>query len=68
MLAEELPDARMIRASSILELRISPERLTNEIVKFVDDCWGGRPSRSAAGGRRSANGSTQAGQARRRPA
>jgi pimeloyl-ACP methyl ester carboxylesterase len=68
MLAHELPDARMIRASSILELRISPERLTKEIVKFVDDCWGGRPPDQSTRRRGSANGSPRAGQARRRPA
>jgi pimeloyl-ACP methyl ester carboxylesterase len=68
MLAGELRDARMIRASSILELRTTPERLTKQIVKFVDDCWGGKPPRQSAGGRGSANGSADAGQARRRPA
>jgi pimeloyl-ACP methyl ester carboxylesterase len=70
MLAHELPEARMVRASSILELRISPERLTTEIVKFVDDCWSGRPARKSSGGRGgSANGSGRTGgQARRRPA
>ncbi len=39
MLAHELPDARLIEASSILELRLSPERLTGEIVRFVEDCF-----------------------------
>lgn len=46
MLVHELPDARMVLASSILELRIDPARLTGEIAAFVDECWGGRPSRS----------------------
>ena len=45
MLVKELPDARLIEASSILELRLSPERLTGEIVDFIDRSWGGsRPS------------------------
>jgi len=39
MLMNELPDARLIEASSILELRISPEHLTGQIVEFIDDCW-----------------------------
>jgi pimeloyl-ACP methyl ester carboxylesterase len=41
MLVKELPDARLVEASSILELRLSPERLTGEIVDFIDGCWGG---------------------------
>jgi hypothetical protein len=39
MLARELRNATLIDANSILELRIAPERLTNEIARFVDDCW-----------------------------
>jgi pimeloyl-ACP methyl ester carboxylesterase len=38
-LVEELPDARLLRADSILEMRTSPERLTNEIAQFLDACW-----------------------------
>jgi pimeloyl-ACP methyl ester carboxylesterase len=38
-LARELRNARLVDANSILELRIAPERLTNEIARFVDDCW-----------------------------
>jgi pimeloyl-ACP methyl ester carboxylesterase len=41
MLVKELPDARLVEASSILELRLSPERLTGEIVDFIDRCWSG---------------------------
>ena len=48
MLVRELPDARMIEASSILELRISPERLTGEIVEFIDSCWERRATRRRA--------------------
>ncbi len=51
-LAEELPHGRLIEASSILELRISPERLTGEIGGFIDECWrpraAGRARRPAA--------------------
>jgi pimeloyl-ACP methyl ester carboxylesterase len=39
MLAEELRDARLLNADSILELRTRPERLTAEIADFVDACW-----------------------------
>ncbi len=46
MLVGELPRARLLEASSILELRVRPERLTGEIAEFVDECW-----RPAATGR-----------------
>ena len=39
MLAEELPNGRLLEASSIIELRIAPERLTGEIADFLDECW-----------------------------
>jgi pimeloyl-ACP methyl ester carboxylesterase len=39
MLVKELPDARLVEANSLLELRVSPERLTGEISAFVDECW-----------------------------
>jgi pimeloyl-ACP methyl ester carboxylesterase len=48
MLVGELPNARLIEASSILELRITPERLTEEIVEFVDGCWARRPRKLKA--------------------
>ena len=59
-LIDEMPNARMVRASWIGELRVSPERLTNEIAAFVDERWaatpvsGARRSRAAAAARRSA--------------
>jgi pimeloyl-ACP methyl ester carboxylesterase len=53
MLVRELPDARLVQASSILELRLTPERLTNEIVVFMEDCFRAKPS--AEGGRRRAS-------------
>jgi len=47
MLAAELPNGRLIDANSIVELRVSPERLTRKIAKFVDDCWeAAQPQRS----------------------
>ena len=39
MLADELPNGRLLEASSILELRLAPERLTNEIASVIDECW-----------------------------
>jgi pimeloyl-ACP methyl ester carboxylesterase len=39
MLAGELPNARLIGADSILELRVRPHRLTETIASFVDEVW-----------------------------
>jgi pimeloyl-ACP methyl ester carboxylesterase len=39
MLAGELPNARLLYANSIVELRTRPDRLTTKIAEFVDDCW-----------------------------
>ena len=58
MLVRELPNARLVEASSILELRLTPERLTDEIADFVHECWHPKPRaehaprRAAAGGAR----------------
>jgi pimeloyl-ACP methyl ester carboxylesterase len=41
-LVEELPNARLLRADSILEMRTSPARLTAEIADFIDACWAPR--------------------------
>jgi pimeloyl-ACP methyl ester carboxylesterase len=49
-LARELPDARLLDANSIIELRLWPERLTGEIASFIDSCW--RPRRARGTGRR----------------
>lgn len=38
-LAAQLPRARLVEARSILELRHHPQRLTTEIVTFLDSCW-----------------------------
>jgi pimeloyl-ACP methyl ester carboxylesterase len=53
-LAHELTNARLVDASSILELRLRPERLTGEICEFVDSCW--KPRRAAAAKRTRAKG------------
>jgi len=39
MLLEELPDARLVEATSILEWRLKPDRLTEELVAFLDEVW-----------------------------
>jgi pimeloyl-ACP methyl ester carboxylesterase len=39
MLAHELPNARLIDANSIIELRLRPARLTAKIAEFVEECW-----------------------------
>jgi pimeloyl-ACP methyl ester carboxylesterase len=39
MLAAELPNAHLIDAHSIIELRTNPQRLMGKISKFVTDCW-----------------------------
>ena len=39
MLVSELPNGRLLEASSLIELRVAPRRLTGEIAAFVDECW-----------------------------
>jgi pimeloyl-ACP methyl ester carboxylesterase len=46
-LAEEVPNARLIEANSLIELRMSPERLTGEIAAFLDEVWGPRKATRA---------------------
>jgi pimeloyl-ACP methyl ester carboxylesterase len=48
MLVRELPHGRLLEASSILELRLAPERLTGEIADFVDECWRPAAAKDAA--------------------
>ena len=50
MLADELPNARLLEAHSIIELRVSPDRLTAEIADFLDVVW--KPTRRTARRRR----------------
>jgi pimeloyl-ACP methyl ester carboxylesterase len=52
MLVRELPNARLVQASSVLELRLTPERLTGEIVQFVERCF--KPKSRADSARRRA--------------
>ena len=51
-LVAELPNARLVQASSILELHLSPDRLTGEIGDFLDTCWQARRRGGASRARR----------------
>ncbi|MGH7722617.1 MAG: alpha/beta fold hydrolase [Candidatus Dormibacteria bacterium] len=42
MLSKELPNGRLVEASSILEMRMRPDRLYGEIDVFLDSVWGPR--------------------------
>jgi pimeloyl-ACP methyl ester carboxylesterase len=65
MLVRELPNARLLEASSILEMYLTPERLTDEIVLFVEACFA--PPRRGRSGRRRASASGRRGTQARRP-
>jgi pimeloyl-ACP methyl ester carboxylesterase len=43
MLAEEMPNARLVEAESLLEWRLSPRRLDDELSDFMEEAW--RPAR-----------------------
>jgi pimeloyl-ACP methyl ester carboxylesterase len=47
MLAKEMPNARLLEADSLVELRLHPERLTQEIASFLDDVWSKPRGRAA---------------------
>jgi pimeloyl-ACP methyl ester carboxylesterase len=49
MLAEELPNGRLLEADSLVELRLRPERLTGEIATFLDEVWRRKPATRRAG-------------------
>jgi pimeloyl-ACP methyl ester carboxylesterase len=54
MLAKEMPNARLLEADSLVELRMRPERLTGEIADFLDEIWSrGRGIRTGKAGARS---------------
>ncbi len=54
MLVSELPAGRLLRARSLVELRVAPRQLIAEIVPFVDECFAdeGSGRRPAPGARR----------------
>jgi pimeloyl-ACP methyl ester carboxylesterase len=39
MLAEEMPNAHLVNANSILEWRLRPDRLTDEFSAWLDEIW-----------------------------
>jgi len=47
MLVREMPNARLLEADSLIELRMQPDRLTNEIAEFLDELWTSRRKRGA---------------------
>jgi pimeloyl-ACP methyl ester carboxylesterase len=46
MLIDELPRARLVEASHILEMRLSPDRMASEIATFVNECSTGSARRT----------------------
>jgi pimeloyl-ACP methyl ester carboxylesterase len=52
MLADEMPGARLVEASSILEMRLSPKRLTREVVGFLDEVFATPTATRPRGARR----------------
>jgi pimeloyl-ACP methyl ester carboxylesterase len=48
MLVEEMPNARLVDAESILEWRISPGRLDDELAAFVEQAYAVEPAAAAA--------------------
>ena len=53
-LAEQIPHARLVQARSMFELRLWPERLTREIVGFLDEVFATWPTAGAPSASRSA--------------
>jgi len=51
-LLAELPHARLVQASSVLELWLNLDRLTGEIGDFLDTCWKARRGGGASRARR----------------
>lgn len=49
MLARELRNSRLVEANSIIEWRLSPERLDDELAAFLDEVW--TAPKSATNGR-----------------
>ena len=48
MLVSELPNGRLLEASSLIELRVAPRRLTGEIASFIEQCWRPRAAKRRA--------------------
>jgi hypothetical protein len=39
MLVDEMPNARLVNANSILEWRLNPRRLNDELARFLTEVW-----------------------------
>jgi pimeloyl-ACP methyl ester carboxylesterase len=52
MLAEEMPNARLVNANSIVEWRLRPDRLTDEFSEWLDGVWAASEVAAARSGRR----------------
>jgi pimeloyl-ACP methyl ester carboxylesterase len=52
LIAEEMPSARLVDASSILEWRLRPGRLTEEFAAWLDEIWVAAEVAAARSGRR----------------
>jgi len=51
-LLNELPNARLVEAGHILEMRLAPQVMTREIAGFVDECWKPAPAKPRASRRK----------------
>jgi pimeloyl-ACP methyl ester carboxylesterase len=47
MLVDEMPNARLVNASSIIEWRVDPDRLNDELAGFLEEVWA-QPAAPAA--------------------
>jgi pimeloyl-ACP methyl ester carboxylesterase len=65
-LAAEMPNARLVNANSILEWRIWPDRLDDELARFLDDVWKPKPAARKPRSRSRAKASTNSGRSRAR--
>jgi pimeloyl-ACP methyl ester carboxylesterase len=60
-LASEMPNARLVEANSLVELRLQPDRLTDQIADFLDELWvPGHRKRARAGSKASSKASAKA--------
>jgi pimeloyl-ACP methyl ester carboxylesterase len=53
LLAEEMPNGRLIEANSLLEWRIAPDRLNDALAEYLDEVW---TAAGSQGWRRAASG------------
>ncbi len=56
----DIPNARLTRARTFLEMRFSPGRLSGEIADFVEECWSEPATRERRRGSRSRGGAALA--------